>query len=240
MSVGILLRQAREAAGFSVERLATKTNLRPAVIEDLENDNFSSAGGLAYARGHIRSISRVLKIDPDLLVNEFNAMHQEFDRPMIDLLNPNNATSVANYSSRFSYKSMRYAAAAFLALLIIVPTGFSFRHSSPGVSKKSTAIPASTTPVAEASTSSSLSSVNVLAASGTSWLSVTDSAGNSLFSGNLQQGATQTFDDSQLITMVLGNAGAVDLNVNGKDIGAPGGLGEVVHLQFGPGSSAQG
>jgi cytoskeletal protein RodZ len=237
MSVGILLRQARGAAGFTVERLATKTNLRPAVIEDLENDNFSSAGGLAYARGHIRSISRVLKIDPDLLVNEFNAMHQEFDRPMIDLLNANNATVDARSSSRISYKSLRYAAAAFLALLIIVPTGFSFRHNSPGANKKSTAIPASTTPVAAASTSSS---VNVLAASGTSWLSVTDIAGNSLFSGNLRQGATQTFDDSQLITMVLGNAGAVDLNVNGKDIGAPGGLGEVVHLQFGPGSSSQG
>ena len=30
------------------------------------------------------------------------------------------------------------------------------------------------------------------------------------------------------------------MNVNGTDAGAPGAIGEVVHLQYGPGASAQG
>jgi hypothetical protein len=34
---------------------------------------------------------------------------------------------------------------------------------------------------------------------------------------------------------VIGNAGAVDLRVNGTDLGSPGGSGEVVRLEFGPG-----
>ncbi len=52
---------------------------------------FQSSGGLAYARGHIRSIAKVLHANSDLLVDEFNEMNQEFNRPMIDLLNENNA-----------------------------------------------------------------------------------------------------------------------------------------------------
>ena len=53
-------------------------------------------------------------------------------------------------------------------------------------------------------------------------------------------GQSKSFDDSQLINFTIGNAGAVDLNVNGRDAGAPGATGEVVHLQFGPGASSQG
>ncbi len=51
----------------------------------------------------------------------------------------------------------------------------------------------------------------------------------------LPKGTTHSFDDSQLINFTIGNAGAVDLNVNGKDAGSAGSIGEVVHLQFGPG-----
>jgi len=80
----------------------------------------------------------------------------------------------------------------------------------------------------------------VTASSGSTWLAVTDSSGAQLFVGNLVTGQSKSFDDSQLINFTIGNAGAVDLNVNGHDAGAPGATGEVVHLQFGPGASSQG
>jgi hypothetical protein len=83
-------------------------------------------------------------------------------------------------------------------------------------------------------------SVVVTANAGATWLAVTDSSGTQIFSGMLQSGASQSFDDSQLINFTIGNAGAVDLNVNGKDVGTPGARGEVVHLQFGPGATSQG
>ncbi len=49
MSVGILLRQARESAGMSIEELSETTCIRRTIIKDLENDDFQSSGGLAYA-----------------------------------------------------------------------------------------------------------------------------------------------------------------------------------------------
>ena len=44
------------------------------------------------------------------------------------------------------------------------------------------------------------------------------SHGRLLFDGLLKQGATKTFQDSEKINLVLGDAGAIDLYVNGKKI----------------------
>ncbi len=79
MSIGILLRQARESAGLSIDDVAKRTNIRSRVLQDLEVENFISSGGNAYARGHIRSIARVIKANPELLIEEFNQTVGEED-----------------------------------------------------------------------------------------------------------------------------------------------------------------
>ena len=68
-----------------------------------------------------------------------------------------------------------------------------------------------------------------------SWVLVTSSSGKELYQGTLTTGDTKTFKDDELIKLVLGNAGAVALTVNGRDLGAPGGNGAVVKTEFGPG-----
>ena len=242
MSIGILLRQARESAGLSLEDVAKRTNIRARVLQDLEAENFISSGGNAYARGHIRSIARVIKANPELLIEEFNQKVGEEDRPMIDLLQENNAPYAKPEKKIISYKTLAYAAAAVVALVVLVPTGMSFMHSSNSVKKSARA--ASQAPVVAPNTAvatkTSPTSVVVTAVNGKTWVGVTDSSGNQVYSGQLTQGQTQSFNDSQQLNVVFGNAGAVNLNVNGKDAGSPGALGEVVHLQFGPGSSSQG
>lgn len=256
MSVGILLRQARESIGMSIEELSEVTCIRRAVLNDLESDNFQSSGGLAYARGHIRNIAKVLDANADLLVEEFNSANSDFNRPMIDLLNENSVTPAKSGEPKVSFGLMAKAAAVIVAFLIAIPTAASFVHSS----KKTPPKPAPT--VAALQSTSSLTTtttsggapegttvvatktapvaVVVTADAGSTWLAVSDSSGAQIFSGMLVRGKSQTFDDSQLINMTIGNAGAVNLNVNGKDAGAPGTTGEVLHLQFGPGASSQG
>ena len=253
MSVGILLRQARESVGMSIDELVAKTSIRRSVLVDLENDNFQSSGGLAYARGHIRNIARVLHANSDLLVDEFNAMNQDFNRPMIDLLSENNVTPVRRPRRKVSFGLMAKVAAVVVVVLIAVPTAASFNHptkkapASPGTQTATTSTspttstsngaPSDTTAVA---TKTTPVGVVVTANAGSSWIAVTDSSGTLIFSGTMKQGTSQSFDDTQLINFTVGNAGAVNLNVNGKDVGAPGVVGEVVHLQFGPGASSQG
>jgi len=250
MSVGILLRQARESVGMSLEELSEIICVRRTVLNDLESDNFASSGGLTYARGHIRNIARALSANESLLVDEFNAMNQDFNRPMIDLLSENNVTSVERKKTKISFGTMAKAAAVVVALLIAIPTGASFIHSSKknaprpqtaALALKSTSTASTSLPDTTAvATKTSTVAVVVTADSGSTWLAVTDSSGTQIFSGMLTKGSSQSFGDSQLINVTIGNAGAVNLNVNGRDAGAPGTTGEVVHLQFGPGASSQG
>jgi cytoskeleton protein RodZ len=240
MSIGILLRQARESSGLSFEDVAKRTNIRARVIQDLEAENFTSSGGNAYARGHIRSIARVIKANPDLLIEEFNQTVGEEDRPMIDLLQENNVAQPNREKKNISYKSMAYAAAAIVTLLVVVPTGMSFMHTSNSVKKAAPSQAVAVAPNTAVATKTSATSVVVTAVNGKTWLGVTDSNGNQVFSGQIKQGESQSFNDSQQLNVVVGNAGAVTLNVNGKDAGSPGATGEVVHLQFGPGTSSQG
>jgi len=251
MSVGILLRQARESAGMSIEELSEHTCVRKSVLLDLENDNFDSSGGLAYARGHIRNIAKVLQANSDLLVEEFNSMNQDFNRPMIDLLSENNVTPVEKRETKLSFGTLCKAAAVIIALVIAIPTAASFVHTSkkaatprptsaPLAQVASTTTTNSNSDTTAVATKTSPVAVVVTANAGSTWLAVTDSSGTQIFSGMLASGSSQSFDDSQLINFTIGNAGAVDLNVNGKDAGTPGARGEVVHLQFGPGASSQG
>jgi len=176
------------------------------------------------------------------LVEEFNQTVGEEDRPMIDLLQENNIAQVKREKNNISYKALAYSAAAIIALVVLVPTGMSFMHTSNSVKKSAGAANQApvVTPNTAVATKTSATSVVVTAVNGKTWVGVTDSNGNQVFSGQLTQGQTQSFNDSQQLNVVVGNAGAVNLNVNGKDAGSPGALGEVVHLQFGPGSSSQG
>jgi cytoskeletal protein RodZ len=60
--------------------------------------------------------------------------------------------------------------------------------------------------------------VQVSAADGKSWILAKDHNGRKLFDGLLQQGDSKTFQDSEKINLVLGDAGAIQLYVNGKKI----------------------
>jgi cytoskeletal protein RodZ len=77
-------------------------------------------------------------------------------------------------------------------------------------------------------------------ANGRSWLQVTTAGGKELFQGVLQAGQVKTFTDKQRVKLVVGNAGALGLTVNGTDVGAPGRSGQVVRVQFGPQDPAAG
>lgn len=70
---GRVLREAREAAGLSVEQVSASTCIRGAIVRDLEADRTGSSGGHVYARGHVRSIAVLVGSDPVALVALFDA-----------------------------------------------------------------------------------------------------------------------------------------------------------------------
>src|SRR5258708_25036162 len=73
MSIGGTLAQARHDAGLTVTQVSQRTRIRETIIRGIEQDDFSACGGDFYARGHLRSIARVVGADPGPLIGEYDA-----------------------------------------------------------------------------------------------------------------------------------------------------------------------
>lgn len=258
-SVGHALAQARVAAGLSVEDVSTTTRVRVPIVQSIEEDDFSRCGGEVYARGHIRNIARAVGIDPEPLIEQYAAEHGAPVTP------PPVPPLYDAEKIRSDPKRPNWTAAMIAAIVAVVGfVGFTVATSGGGDGKSTAdATPTSTvtTPSATATTpqgnnganprpnpsSSAIAAappgkvtVKVSADGGTSWIQATDSNGKQLFQKSLKEGESKTFTDDKKIKLIVGNAGAVQLFVNGKDIGRAGSNGAVVRLTYTPGDPTQG
>ncbi|MCK8043415.1 DUF4115 domain-containing protein [Shewanella sp. 1CM18E] len=64
LTLGVLLKTARESKGLSVEALASQLHLRPAIIEQIEADNLAEVGAATYVRGYVKNYARAVQADP--------------------------------------------------------------------------------------------------------------------------------------------------------------------------------
>ena len=68
---------ARTRLGLSVDQLAERTRIRPHVIESIEADDFVPCGGDFYARGHIRTLARILGVDAAPLLASYDERYAD-------------------------------------------------------------------------------------------------------------------------------------------------------------------
>jgi cytoskeleton protein RodZ len=66
--VGARLKQAREAQGLAVDDVAQQLKYAPRQIESLEHERFDRLPGPTIARGMVRNYARLLKLDPEPLI----------------------------------------------------------------------------------------------------------------------------------------------------------------------------
>jgi cytoskeletal protein RodZ len=232
------LAQARETAGLTVEQISALTNIRVAVIKDLENNSVDICGGIAYARGHIRTIAKVLNqktpksisFDADLIVAEIEAAQSEDGRKIIERLAENNVADKPKEKKRMKFRTLASISAAVLSIGFVAQVAINnvsnidVDTSQITTTRKSFQNEAASTP----------SGVNLVVTgiNGKSWIGLTNANGEQVFNGQISSGQVATFTDPQLIKAVIGNAGAVKLNLNGSDLGVAGAEGEVVRLDF--------
>jgi cytoskeletal protein RodZ len=232
------LQQAREAAGLSLEQISALTNIRPGVIKDLENNSVELCGGIAYARGHIRSIVSAInqktpksfKVDADFLVAQMEAAQSEDGRKIIDRLAENNVADKPKEKKRMKFGTLASISAAVLSIGFVAQIAI---NNVSAVNSEVMPVKATNQVIAQDGTNTS-TGVNlvVTGVSGKSWLGLTNADGEQVFNGQISAGQVATFSDPQLIKAIIGNAGAVRLNLNGADLGVAGADGEVVRLDF--------
>ncbi|WP_237111865.1 helix-turn-helix transcriptional regulator [Nocardioides sp. WS12] len=70
--IGPDLAAARERLRLTIDQLSDRTRIRPHVIEAMEVDDFGPCGGDFYARGHLRTLARVLGVDAAPLVASYD------------------------------------------------------------------------------------------------------------------------------------------------------------------------
>jgi cytoskeletal protein RodZ len=243
MTLGQSLADARKTAGLDLDSLASKTNIRPALLREFESNNFINAGGDAYARGHLRSIARALSISADDLLDQYDQEHAHEERKIHSALVENNATFALQERKRLTNKQLAiYSGIGIFLLLLtsVIVNGLKQSASSPKPKPSPTASATPTKSVApsQAATPNSYSSgsgvsVKLEAVNGSSWLFVSDKDGVTLYSGRAAQGQTFDFSSTEMVNLRIGNAGAVKLTVNGKEVPSLGGDGEVVNVSYG-------
>ncbi len=243
MSAGSLLKQARREAGLSIEQLSATSRIRGTLIKDLEKDCFTSCGGEAYVRGHIRSLAKICGADVVTLLEAYDKIAITEDRTMQDLLNESSATKSLKVRSPISWKAISAVAAGIVTLGFLgsfVMNSVRETNQSVNVAANTSATTATATQtqsrdnLGAVATKRSDVTMILTATNGLSWVSVTDSTGGQLFSNRLRQGESRTFTDNQLLYLVIGNSGAINVNVNGEDLGFLGSVGSVTRSEYGP------
>ncbi|HET8614611.1 MAG TPA: RodZ domain-containing protein [Actinomycetales bacterium] len=263
--LGETLRSAREQRGLSVEDVSRSINLRGTVVGAIERDDFTLCGGDVYARGHLRAYARLVGLDPDALVRAYDERTgAPPEGARVSLL-----TDVDVPLERSGPNWALLAGVALVVVVALLgwqlvgelrgparpteqvaggqvtdvrtspttpvpgPTGVASATSSPSPTTPATtlATPSTTVPPNEVAVA--------LTVTGDSWVEVRDAKGRTVYAGLLSKGDAKKFRDTSPLRLTLGNAGGVQLTVNGTSLGAAGKTGEVKRLTFRPGETAE-
>jgi cytoskeleton protein RodZ len=224
--IGPELAAARTRLGLTVDQLADRTRIRPHVIEAVEVDDFEPCGGDFYARGHLRTLARVLGIDVAPLLASYDERYAHAPINPRRVFEAELATG-ANGSIRSTRGGPNWSVlvAVVMALVLcwsiarlVMDTPPELRGDTPvlngsgGPQGVGNAPPAD--PVA----------VVVTATSGGARVVVRDGAGEEVFNGSLAVGQTRELKASPPVR-VMSSDGAVTVSLAGGEaraVGEPG------------------
>ncbi|MCN9242566.1 helix-turn-helix domain-containing protein [Streptomyces sp. RY43-2] len=256
--IGLALQQARIAAGLSVDDVSEATRVRAAIVHAIERDDFAPCGGDVYARGHLRALAQAVHLPPEPLLEQYAAEYG--GRP-----EPTPAAPLFEAERiRPERRRPNWTAAMVAAIVVVIGfVGFTMvkgtggqsvkpqgaKGSAPSIGKSVSPSPKSSEPAQRSPEPSDSAiaaaprdkvTVQVSATDGRSWISAKDHNGRTLFDGLLKQGDSQSFQDKEKIDLVLGDAGAIELYVNGKKIEDDFRPGQVERLSYTKGDPVTG
>ncbi|WP_239333698.1 helix-turn-helix domain-containing protein [Frankia sp. CiP3] len=251
--VGAALAAARGERGMSVAEVSAGTRIRVTLIQQMENEDFTGCGGPVYARGHIRSIARILMLDPEPLIAEYDQTH---GRPPEGPVLPPRGFDPLTTKGGPGRQGFRRGPATVISLLsVCLLVGLAILLAPSGSGRSTDVVPgAATTTVTPslqvgtmpaqpaASTrppTAPAAGVSVLVAvrGDPSWLEVRDESARVLLQQILQPGDSRTVTAARSMEIKMGNAGAVDVSCNGRNLGPSGSPGQVVTVRLGIGAS---
>jgi cytoskeletal protein RodZ len=224
--IGPQLAAARERLRLSVDQLAERTRIRPHVIEAIEIDDFVPCGGDFYARGHLRTLARVLGVDVAPLLDTYDESYA--DAP----IDPRRVFEAELASGRHGpLRGVRggpnwsvIVAAVMTVVLAWSVARLVMDHPST-VSPSSPSLADGSAGLTSGSTNAAPVPVVITAAGGGAHVVVRDAAAKVVFTGSLAFGQSRTLQVSPPVR-IQSTDGSLEVSVDGKDHGAIGKTGQ--------------
>ncbi|BDE05501.1 XRE family transcriptional regulator [Vulcanimicrobium alpinum] len=240
-ALGEEFRSAREARGLTLSDVAEQIHIRSVYLNAIEHEDWGAIGAPVYVRGFIRTYARFLGLDGEAAVARFNQMIPATERPA--------AAPVTHAVDRErSGPSVWAIGGIVVALLLVLFAGYEWYAYSQGTDVRTAAAPGPQTQPTAPSGGSAPSAFPVAASAPTatpavlpkhelairlseaSWLRVTVD-GATLAEGLYPAGTRKSFTGSVAVVRV-GNAGGVQILVDGRPTPALGKNGDVAEQRY--------
>lgn len=230
---GERLKQAREAAGLSIDDVAARLHMPARIVRSLEAEDWSRLGAPVFVRGQVRSYSRLMGL---------------MTAPMMDALIDVGPVEPSRLVSRTHTPKAQWWAEQLgrrlvyivLTAFLVVPAWVATRQhlSNAGdaapldvpVSPHGDAVQAKTAPAAPRTVVASMAPVAaptpaadiVIRTRGESWITVTAHDGSSLENGLVPANSERRYAAAQVARLTIGNASQVEVENRGRIVGMGG------------------
>ena len=234
MDVGGHLRRAREAHGISLASLAARTRVQPRILAAIEANDLHGIPPKPFGRGFVRAFAHEVGLDPEQVVHDFFG---QFAPPIPP------ADAEPPQPVRRPVEVPQWIVPAVLAVIVIVGAMVLLRGDRQAASDPpardsigttgSAAPPSATLPVAAPAPVTPDRITLTIRADRDCWIAAS-ADGDRVMYQILPAGSERTLEGTREIVLRAGDAGALRLTLNGRDVGTFGQAGEVRQVQITP------
>ncbi|WP_119718242.1 RodZ domain-containing protein [Cognatilysobacter tabacisoli] len=227
---GARLREAREAAGLSIESVAAQLKMPARVVRSLESDDWSTLGAPVFVRGQVRSYARLLGVDVDPLLEQASIATVRAS----NLVSHNHTPTYRRVAEQFTRRAVYVVMTAAIAVPVWFGATYKLREPSaveslelePSAGEVATPAVVAAPPVRErtpvvasiASLPAKPAAALTLSLTGDSWVQVFSADGRELEQGLLTAGQSRSYAAGEVGRVVIGNSASVQVLNAGRAV----------------------
>jgi len=254
-SIGERLRRQRLQNRISLETVSLETKIGVRLLEAIEAEQFEKLPGGVFRRSFVLQYAHALGIDPEEIAAELKQLNQ-FDEPpplpTPDMIRDRETLSGNGFALWSDWNGMGGSTIGSLLAAVGVMMACALFYSWWQTPRETR--PSARTKVADARTPEPPPSAPMqsapdtpkpavavesapirvsLSADEATWISVS-SDGKNIFANALQPHETKVVEASEKVRLLIGNAGGVEISLNGKSIGPVGPRGQIRVVELTP------
>lgn len=243
--VGETLRRVRVERQLALDQISRSTKISTRFLHAIETEEFESLPGLIFTRNFVRQYATFMEMDPEPLLAmiprfdlESAPMPQPPDRPRKPLWDPRWNSALASIAW-----TLLACGAAVAAYVHFNRPAESVGENVKAAATQTAAAPAPAPPVSPAAETAVPDAQQnavpapdaspaqyavqvVVAAKEESWVQAS-ADGKSVFAGTLKAGESKAIGAGELVKLRTGNAGGIEISLNGKALDPLGPSGQI-------------